>query len=248
MYEIEEIENGLLWGDCLEELKLFPDNSIDMVLTDLPYGITACKWDTPIDLQEMWKSLNRVCKERAAMIFTGAQPFTSALGSSNIKNLKYEWIWEKPQGTNPLNSKVMPMKNHENILVFYRKAPTYTPQMVEGTPYSGYEAKGDQKIGEVYGSLKSVHKENKGTRYPKTVQKFSQERTGLHPTQKPVALFEYLIRTYTKENDIVLDLTIGSGTTAIAALESNRRFVGIELEEEYFLIADNRIDEWNRNR
>lgn len=242
MYEISEIENGLLWGDCLEEIKLFPDNSVDMVLTDLPYGITACKWDTPIDLEVMWKELNRVCKERAAMVFTAAQPFSSILGASNIKNLKYEWIWEKPQGTNPLNAKYMPMKNHENILVFYRKAPTYNPQMTEGTPYAGFEAKDGATIGEAHGGLKSVHKANKGTRYPKTVQKFAQERTGLHPTQKPVPLFQYLIETYTNENDLVLDLTIGCGTTAVAALNCGRRFVGIELEEEYFLVADERID------
>lgn len=241
--KLEDIENTILWGDCLEVMETFPTDCVDMVLCDLPYGITACKWDTPINLELMWKLLNRIVKERGAMVFTAAQPFTSVLGTSNIKNLKYEWIWEKPQGTNPLNAKVMPLKNHENILVFYRKAPSYNPQMTEGTPYAGYEAKGDQKIGEVYGSLKSVHKENKGTRYPKTVQKFAQERTGLHPTQKPIPLFKMLIETYTNPNDLVLDMTIGSGTTAVAAIESGRRFIGIELEEEYFLTAERRTDE-----
>ena len=213
MINKKELEDQIFLGDCLDILPNFTDNSVDMVLTDLPYGITACKWDTPIDLPEMWKQLNRVCKERAAMVFTAAQPFTSALATSNIKNLKYEWIWEKPQGTNPLNAKVMPLKNHENILVFYRKAPSYNPQMTEGT------------------------------RYPKTVQKWSQERTGLHPTQKPVPMFQYLIETYTNPGDLVLDITIGSGTTAIAAIKSDRHFVGIELEEKYYNVSVSRIDQ-----
>ena len=177
------------------------------------------------------------------MVFTAAQPFTSALATSNIKNLKYEWIWEKPQGTNPLNAKVMPLKNHENILVFYRKAPSYNPQMTQGTPYSGFSSD-SSTIGEVYGSRQSKHRDNpEGTRYPKTVQKWSQERTGLHPTQKPVPMFQYLIETYTNPGDLVLDITIGSGTTAIAAIKSDRHFVGIELEEKYYNVSVSRIDQ-----
>jgi site-specific DNA-methyltransferase (adenine-specific) len=242
----EDLINQLFLGDCLEIMETFPANCVDMVLCDLPYGTTKLRWDTPIDLEKMWKLLNKVCKERAAMVFTAAQPFTSSLGMSNIKNLKYEWVWEKPQGTNPLNAKVMPLKNHENILVFYRKAPSYKPQMTKGTPIKAYEAKGGQTLGETQGSLKSMHKENKGTRYPKTVQKWAQERTGLHPTQKPVPMFKYLIETYTNEEDIVLDMTIGSGTTAIAALECNRNFIGIELDENYFDVADERIEKWNK--
>ena len=243
MINKKELEDQIFLGDCLDILPNFTDNSVDMVLTDLPYGITACKWDTPIDLPEMWKQLNRVCKERAAMVFTAAQPFTSALATSNIKNLKYEWIWEKPQGTNPLNAKVMPLKNHENILVFYRKAPSYNPQMTQGTPYSGFSS-ASSTIGEVYGSRQSKHRDNpEGTRYPKTVQKWSQERTGLHPTQKPVPMFQYLIETYTNPGDLVLDITIGSGTTAIAAIKSDRHFVGIEPEEKYYNVSVSRIDQ-----
>jgi site-specific DNA-methyltransferase (adenine-specific) len=160
---------------------------------------------------------------------------------SNIKNYKYDWVWVKPQGTNPLNAKIMPMKNHENILVFYRKTPTYNPQMTEGKPYNGYEAQEGQVIGEVYGKLKSVHKENKGTRYPLTVQHWPQVRKGLHPTQKPLEMYEYFIKTYTNEGDLVLDSCIGSGTTAEACIKTKRRYLGIEKDETYYNIAINRI-------
>ena len=236
-------QDEVLLGNCFDWLPQIPDNSVDLVLTDLPYGITACKWDTPIDLAEMWKQLNRVCKERAAMVFTAAQPFTSALIMSNPRNFKYEWIWEKPQGTNPLNAKIMPLKNHENVCVFYRKAPTYNAQMTQGTPYSGFSSD-TAKIGEVYGSRKSKHRDNpEGTRYPKTVQPWAQERTGLHPTQKPVEMMRYFIRTYSNPGELVLDITAGSATTAIAAIRENRHFIMIEEEQQYYEVSCNRIDE-----
>ena len=232
---------NLMQGDCLELMKEIPDGSVDMVLTDLPYGTTACKWDSVIPLEPMWEQYNRVCKEDAAMVFTAQQPFTTMLAHSNIQNLRYEWIWEKPQGTNPMNSKVMPLKNHENVLVFYRKKPTYNPQMWFSTPYSGFSS--DTKtIGEAHGGGKSKHRDNPdGSRYPKTVQKFKQEK-GLHPTQKPTVLMEYLIKTYTNEGDIVLDNTMGSGTTGVAAKNLGRDFIGIELDENYFQIAKERIE------
>ena len=163
-------------GDCLDILPKLPDNSIDMVMVDLPYGTTACKWDSIISLDFLWEQYNRICKDDAAMVFTAAQPFTTILASSNIQNFKYEWIWEKPQGTNPMNAKVMPLKSHENILVFYRSKPTYNPQMWYSTPYSGFSSD-VSKIGEVYGSQKSKHRDNpEGSRYPKTILKYKQEK------------------------------------------------------------------------
>jgi site-specific DNA-methyltransferase (adenine-specific) len=231
-------------GNCLEILPSIPDKSVDMVLVDLPYGTTACKWDTIIPLDELWEQYNRVCKESAAMVFTAQQPFTTVLASSNIKNLRYEWIWEKPQGTNPMNAKVMPLKSHENVLVFYRSKPTYNPQMWYSTPYGGFSSD-ESKIGEVYGDAKSQHRDNPtGSRYPKSVQKWKQEK-GYHPTQKPVKMMEYLIKTYTNEGDTVLDNTMGSGTTGVACANTLRNFIGIEMDEKYFNIARERIKNAN---
>ena len=232
---------NLRLGDCLDILPTLSDNSIDMVMVDLPYGTTACKWDSIISLDFLWEQYNRICKDDAAMVFTAAQPFTTTLASSNIDNFRYEWIWEKPQGTNPMNAKVMPLKSHENILVFYRKKPTYNPQMWYSTPYSGFSSD-VSKIGEVYGSQKSKHRDNpEGSRYPKTILKYKQEK-GLHPTQKPVGLMEYLIKTYTNEGDNVLDNTMGSGTTGVACINCNRNFTGIESDKKYFDIAKERIE------
>jgi len=227
-------------GDCLDILPTLADNSVDMVLVDLPYGTTACKWDSIIPLDKLWEQYNRICKKDGAMVFTAAQPFTTILAASNLENFRYEWIWEKPQGTNPMNAKVMPLKSHENILVFYRKKPVYNPQMWYSTPYSGFSSN-TSKIGEVYGSAKSKHRDNpEGSRYPKTVLKFKQEK-GLHPTQKPVELMEYLIKTYSNEGEVVLDNTMGSGTTGVACMNTNRNFIGIEMEENYYKIAEQRI-------
>ena len=228
-------------GDCLNILPTLPDDSIDMVMVDLPYGTTACKWDSIIPLDFLWEQYNRICKKNAAMLFTSAQPFTTTLASSNINNFRYEWIWEKPQGTNPMNAKVMPLKSHENILVFYRSKPTYNPQMWYSTPYSGFSSD-TSKIGEVYGNQQSKHRDNpEGSRYPKTVLKFKQEK-GLHPTQKPVGLMEYLIKTYTNEGDTVLDNTMGSGTTGVACVNCNRSFVGIEMDKKYYQISKERVN------
>ena len=231
---------NLLLGDCLELLPTIADNSVDMLLVDLPYGTTACKWDSIIPLDKLWEQYNRICKENAAMVLTAAQPFTTILAASNIQNFKYEWIWEKPQGTNPMNAKVMPLKSHENILVFYRKKPTYNPQMWYSTPYSGFSSN-TSKIGEVYGKQQSKHRDNpEGSRYPKTILKFKQEK-GYHPTQKPVELMEYLIKTYSNEEDTVLDNTMGSGTTGVACVNTKRKFIGIESDPNYYEIAKQRI-------
>jgi len=229
-------------GDCLEILPTINDSSVDMIMADLPYGTTACKWDSIIPLELLWKELNRITKPNSAMVFTASQPFTTMLAYSNLSNFRYEWIWEKPQGTNPMNAKIMPLKSHENILVFYNKRPTYNPQMWYSTPYTGFSSE-KSKIGEVYGSAKSKHRDNpEGSRYPKTILKFKQEK-GLHPTQKPVGLMEYLIKTYTNKGDVVLDPTMGSGTTGIACVNTNRKFIGIEKDENYYNIACNRLNE-----
>ena len=234
----------LKFGDCLDKLTEISDGSVNMIMADLPYGTTACKWDSIIPLELLWKEFKRVTTDNAAMVFTAQQPFTTALAGSNLADFRYEWIWEKPQGTNPMNAKIMPLKSHENILVFYEKKPIYNPQMWYSTPYTGFSSD-ESKIGEVYGSAKSKHRDNpEGSRYPKTILKFKQEK-GYHPTQKPIALMEYLIKTYTNEEDVVLDPTMGSGTTGVACVNTNRKFIGIELEKEYFDTAKKRIDETN---
>ena len=231
----------LFHGDCLEHLPQIESDSVDMILADLPYGTTACKWDSIIPLEKLWQEYNRICKKCGAMVFTAAQPFTTILAASNLKNFRYEWIWEKPQGTNPMNAKVMPLKSHENILVFYRKKPTYNPQMWYSTPYGGFSSD-TSKIGEVYGSAASKHRNNpEGSRYPKTVLRFKQEK-GLHPTQKPVEMMEYLIRTYTHEGDTILDNTMGSGTTGVACVNTGRHFIGIEQDFGYYELAKQRIE------
>ena len=233
--------NGKLFNDnCLNSMKIIDDNSINMIFADLPYGTTACKWDIIIPFDKLWNQFNRILKPDGIVIFTGSMPFTAMIVNSNIDMFKYELIWEKPQGTNPMLAKKMPMKSHENILVFYKKFRMYNPQMEKGKPYSGFTSD-VSKIGEVYGSLKSKHRDNPtGERYPKSVLRFKQEK-GLHPTQKPVALLEYLIKTYTQENDVVLDPVMGSGTTGVACKNLNRNFIGIETDEKYFNIAKKRI-------
>ena len=237
----------LFLGDCLEVMSSFSDNEIDLILCDLPYQMISCEWDSLIPLEPLWEQYNRIAKENAAMVFTASQPFTTVLISSNIKNFRYEWIWEKPQGTNPMAAKFMPLKSHENILVFYRKKPTYNPQMWQSTPYSGFKSN-TKNIGEAYGNLKSQHRDNvDGSRYPKTVLKFKQEK-GYHPTQKPVPLMEYLIKTYSNEGDLVLDNTMGSGTTGVAAIQCDRRFIGIESDETYYEIAMKRIQQAKKEK
>lgn len=232
---------NLYHGDCLEIMKTIPDGQVDMVMCDLPYEVTGCDWDVIIPFEPLWEQYNRICKKNAAMVFTAVQPFTTLLAASNIKNLRYEWIWKKPQGTNPMNAKIMPLKAHENILVFYRERPTYNPQMWYSTPYSGFSSE-DKTIGEVYGSAKQVHRDNPdGSRYPITVIEHRQEK-GLHPTQKPVGLMEYLIMTYTNKGDTVIDNTMGQGTTGVACLNTGRNFIGIEYDETYFNIAKKRLD------
>ena len=201
-------------------------------------GTTACKWDSVIPFEPLWAEYERVIKDSGAIVLTASQPFTTVLANSNLRLFRYAWVWEKEQGVNFLMAKKQPLKVHEDILVFYKKQPTYNPQMTKGKPY--ISGKGDS--GEVTGRVKKIQTKNEGTRYPRSVIKFNRE-VGLHPTQKPVALFEYLIRTYTNEGEVVLDNCIGSGTTAVAAINTNRQFIGIEREAKYVEIANKRIAE-----
>lgn len=235
---MEKWLNKIICGDCLEVMPQIPDKSIDMILCDLPYGTTACKWDSRIPLESLWEQYERVIKDNGAIVLFSSQPFTTVLINSNIKRFRYSWVWEKEQGVNFLMAKRQPLKVHEDICVFSKKQPVYYPQMTEGKPY--ISGKGDS--GEVTGRVKKVQTKNNGTRYPKSIIRFKRE-TGLHPTQKPVALFEYLIKTYTNPGEIVLDNCIGSGTTAVAALNTGRFFIGIEKEPKYVEVANKRIQE-----
>lgn len=229
-------------GDCLEVMKQIPDKSVDMILCDLPYGTTRNKWDSVIPLCELWKMYERVIKDNGVIVLFAQTPFDKVLGCSNIKMLKYEWIWEKEAGTGFLNSKIAPLKNHENILVFYKKTPTYNPQMIKGDPYKCKQGKQKNNTYDVEHLSDNIITENEGYRYPITCIKFNRDRTKFHPTQKPVALCEYLIKTYTNENDVVLDNCMGSGSTGVACKHLNRNFIGIEIEDKYFDIAEKRIN------
>jgi DNA modification methylase len=226
----------LLHGDCLELMKELPDKSIDMILCDLPYGTTACKWDSIIPFEPLWEQYERVIKDNGAIVLTASQPFTTTLINSNIKHFRYGWTWEKEQGVNFLMAKKQPLKVHEDVCVFSKRQTVYNPQMSEGKPY--ISGKGDS--GEVTGRVKKIQTKNKGTRYPRSVIQFKRE-TGLHPTQKPVALFEYLIKTYTNEGETVLDNCMGSGTTGVACINTKRNFIGIEKDPQYFETASERI-------
>ena len=240
-------------GDCLEEMKKIPDKSVDMILCDLPYGTSACSWDSVIPFNELWQQYERVIKDNGAIILFGQEPFSSLLRASNLKLYKYDWVWEKPSGANFLNLKYQPSKIHENIMVFGKGATSYSkntnmnynPQMEEGTPYkcTSGQQKNDYNNSTVRSPIKQTTTENNGTRYPKSILKFNRDKDKLHPTQKPVALLEYLIKTYSNEGDTVLDNTMGSGSTGVAAVNTNRNFIGIEMNEEYFNIASNRIEE-----
>ena len=227
-------------GDCLDVMQGIPDGSVDMVMCDPPYGTTACKWDSVIPFAPMWGHLKRIVKPNGAIVLTASQPFTSALVMSNVAMFKYDWTWQKPKGTGHLNAKKMPMRDKEDVLVFYATQCTYNPQISAGLPF-GKRTGSKQQSGTTgsHGETRSI---NTGTRQPKQVLQFDVVgRGGQHPTQKPVALMEYLIRTYTNPGETVLDFTMGSGTTGVAAANTGRRFIGIERDPDYFAIAQARI-------
>ena len=250
-------------GDCLGLMKDIPSKSIDLILCDLPYGTTRNKWDSVIDLELLWEQYNRVIKDRGAILLFAQTPFDKVLGVSNLKHLRYEIIWQKTAPTGflnakkmPMNAKKMPMKAHENILVFYKKLPTYNPQKTQGHP---------RKVASKESRTKSIERQklkvdNKDSnynfygesstgydsteRYPLSVQIFAkdQQKENYHPTQKPVALLEWLLKTYTHEGDLVLDNCMGSGSTGVACVNTKRNFIGMELTEHYFDIAKERIE------
>lgn len=242
-----KIGNGeWIIGDCFDAMAKIPDGSVDMILCDLPYGTTQNKWDSVLPLDRLWAEYWRIAKPSAAVVLTAAQPFTTSLISSNISCFKYVWVWVKDRKTNSLNAKIMPMSGHEDVLVFCRGKTVYNPQMRKRD--KPIDKKTGSFTGKGYGSVNSGNYERRtDTICPDTVLYFPVER-GFHPTQKPVALFEYLIRTYTDEGMTVLDNTAGSGTTAIAAERSGRRWICIERDEEYSAKAIARIEGETRSR
>jgi site-specific DNA-methyltransferase (adenine-specific) len=223
-------------GNCLDLLAELDDNSIDMALCDLPYGATQNRWDTVIDLDALWLAYKRVCKPNAALVFTATMPFTARLGASNLPWLRYAWVWHKNWVTGHLNAHRMPMRDYEDILVFYKEQPVYRPQGLRA--YNQIERRGNN--GSNYG-VSGTENFQEWTNYPRMVLEFSRDPGSTHPTQKPVALFEYLIRTYTDEGALVLDNCMGSGTTAVACIQSGRHYIGMELNERYFNEANLRI-------
>lgn len=240
------MSSTLLNGDCLDAMWLIPDGSVDLILCDLPYGTTQNKWDSVIPFEPLWSHYWRVLKPNGAVVLTAAQPFTSALVMSQPDAFKYQWVWEKSKVTGVLNAKKQPLRNHEDVLVFYRQQPTYNPQGVE--PCSIRANTGRSSIGKSSGNYGAISQTEDGayeqtqTNYPRSVLKVASEGKTVHPTQKPVAPMEYLIRTYANEGETVLDNCMGSGTTGVACKNTGRKFIGIERDPEYFCIAKERIN------
>jgi site-specific DNA-methyltransferase (adenine-specific) len=233
--------NKIICGDCLEVMRDIPDKSVDMILCDLPYGTTDCKWDTIIPFEPLWEQYNRIIKDNGAMVFTAREPFTSVLVSSNIKAYKHKWVWNKKQSGSFQNAKYMPLQVEEDVIVFGYGRVNYYPQMRKGKLR---KKGGNKNKNEVASGLKPNHETYNDTYYPVNIIEIANPRLGkIHPTQKPVELFEYLIKTYSKEGDLVLDNCIGSGTTAVAALNTGRFFIGIEKEPKYVEIARKRLEQ-----
>jgi len=248
-----EGKKEILLGDCLELMKDIPNGSIDMILADLPYGTTACKWDTIIPFEPLWEQYERVIKQTGAIVLTCSQPFTTDLINSNRKNFRYEMIWDKDRPTGFSLANKQPLKVHENICVFYMKQPTYNPQKTKGRPNNS-QTKGNKGGGVLTGNgsqpiLMKTMVDLSGNKFPISIiyEKRGGASTVIHPTQKPVELFEYLIKTYTNEGDLVLDNTAGSGTTAIACLNTNRQFIVREKEPKYYDIILKRVADFNKN-
>ena len=240
-------------GDCLELMKEIPDKSIDMILCDLPYGTTSCKWDVVIPFEPLWEQYNRIIKDNGAIVLFGSQPFATDLINSNRTYFRYELIWDKEFGTDIFMANKKPLTSHENIIIFYKKQPNYNPQMTLADKKNMRDRQKNYKKGckdSIYGKQKSyISKKDEKLRYPKSIYTHSNQQgeihrsKRLHPTQKPVALLEYLVKTYTNEGDVVLDNCMGSGSTGVACINTNRDFIGYELNEEYFSIAQNRLRE-----
>lgn len=247
-YDVVELETvlqneqqfRLMQGNCLELMKELPDGSVDMILADPPYGTTACKWDVIIPFDQMWAELNRIIKPNGAIVLFGSEPFSSMLRCSNLKMFKYDWVWEKTRPSNPMLAKRRPLSYHENIIVFGDRIE-YRPQMViaekahnkQGRKLKASESNGikENYVNDAYSKL----------RYPKSIVRFDRGEVQVHPTQKPVSLLEYLIKTYTQEGETVLDFTMGSGSTGVACVNTGRKFIGMELDEDYYQVASDRI-------
>lgn len=247
--------NKIYNEDCLgsEELVTgmwrIPNKSVDLIIADLPYGTTKLKWDSIIPLDQLWEHYNRIIKDNGAILLFGIEPFSSNLRMSNLKNYRYDWIWEKDRHANFLFAKKQPLKKHEVVSVFYKKQPTYNPQMTKGKKNNSMFKKGTNEINDykemMDQDVKLIENKKDGLKYPSTVQFFKCLSRGknIHPTQKPVELVEYLINTYSNKDDIVLDNCMGSGTTAIAAINTGRNYIGFELEKEYYEMINKRIEE-----
>ncbi len=253
---MSEGKKEILLGDCLELMNDIPNGNIDMILADLPYGTTACKWDTIIPFEPLWEQYKRIIKPNGAIVLTASQPFTSVLVMSNLKMFRYELIWDKLKGRQPFLAKIRPMKSHENILVFSKNKTVYNPQMTKAESRNMRDrVKSIKKetAESIYGLQKEYIKDNslEHLRYPQSVFRYSGQareinNSRVHPTQKPIELFEYLIKTYTNEGDLVLDNTAGSGTTAIACLRTNRQFIVMEKEQKYYDIILKRVGDFNK--
>lgn len=247
--KLDDLIGKITCADCLDILKQLPDKCVDLVLTDPPYGTTVCKWDKIIPMEILWTEFKRIIKENGCIVICGAEPFSSMVRTSNLKMYRYDWIWEKTKYSNFLCLKNQPAKNYENLMVFYNKQPKYNPQMLKGKPYKD---KGrmrtlnrQQKIG--VKEYKSIA--NNGTRYPNQTILFPNgNNNNIHPTQKPVALFEYMVKTYTNENDLILDCFSGSGTTAVACHNLHRRFICIEKDTEYWKASCERLKQAQRQQ
>lgn len=242
--------NKIHLGDCLELMNGIPDGSVDMILCDLPYGTTACAWDDIIPFDKLWKQYRRVIKDNGVVVLFGSEPFSSSLRMSNINNYKYDWKWDKNSGSNFVSAKYQPLRIYEDVCVFYKNTPIYNPQMVlRDKSKFRVSGKSKMKYNSITGTVNQEGKISSEYKYP--TNKLNYDRMGaelnskhrLHPTQKPVALLEYLIKTYTNEEDLILDNCMGSGTTAIAAINTNRNYIGIEIDEDYYKISNNRINE-----
>lgn len=242
----------LILGNCLDKMKALPDASVDLVLCDLPYGTTVCKWDVPLSLPALWAQYRRIAKEDAAIVLTASQPFTSALGASALPMLRYSWVWEKGRATDFLNASRKPLKGFEDVLVFYRRQPIYNPQDTltinlkkrnGKSKITGTNKHGDSTYCRGVGrGYKDEYTQTTGN-YPRGIIRVSQDNGSFHPTQKPVALMEYLIRTYTNEGATVLDNCMGSGSTGVACVNTGRHFIGMELNPTYYATARQRITE-----
>jgi DNA modification methylase len=235
----------LMLGDCLERMKEIESASVDLILTDPPYGTTSCKWDSVIDLTLMWEQLKRIIKPNGAIVMTAANPFTSVLVTSNLKMFRYSLVWDKVnKNTGFANANKMPMRRHEDVVVFYNKLPTYNKQMRVGEPYKSKVSGAGEYMG-ANGLTNGRNVVNDGTRNPCSIIAIkgdNKKECGMHPTQKPIELMEYFVKTYTNEGETVLDFTMGSGTTGVACINTSRKFIGIEMDKKYFAIASERIN------